>query len=467
MLPLREWQGARPVLVNRIWVIALAATIITICVAAYSGLLMFVSVTSLGLLLAFLFPMPATVASVAWVLLVRPNTRLIQGTFAGFNVTEIDALVLLALIACSRISRKQGILQVHSRLSDWWPILAWPSWMLARSIMPSVGDVGFGSPLVDLRILSAFLLIVPLWTIASRRGGPALLGIICYSAYAACGIAIIAWALAQMHVVPRGSYPLANLALGAAQDVRPGGEVLIPILAVLLVFRQAPLLFNSRIASLGIVFGEILVSQTLSIAIASAVGICLALFTNWRQTSLASRMLICVILFGGGFMALSGTGTSTGADADISSRFNLAERIGQTSAQYRVTEAETVARIYEDEPLVFMIGTGPGSLVTFNEGALHEIKDLTHNVYNNVILKTGVLGLLMFAGGFLVLMSRLLRRSDALQRSLAGSLVAIAVLSLTVPFASTVSGLAGLLALATLAVWHLVGTSTVKHRVNQ
>jgi hypothetical protein len=51
--------------------------------------------------------------------------------------------------------------------------------------------------------------------------------------------------------------------------------------------------------------------------------------------------------------------------------------------------------------------------------------------------------------------------TGVLVRALVGSFGAIGVLSVTVPFASTVTGLAGLLGLGTLAVWHTAQARSV------
>jgi O-antigen ligase len=437
------------------------ALMVCVALAVYVNFAVVLAALAIGFLLVVFMPTTAVMVSVSWILLVRPNAKLFQSTIAGFNVTEVDVLILLALVAGSRIPRRSDTFETRSLFSDWIPLLAWPIWMLLRALIPQIGSVLFGSPLVDLRILSSFLLIFPLWAIASRLGGDALLKLICYSAYAACAIAVVAWLMVRLNLVQSGSYPLVNLASGAAQDVRPGGEVLIPILAVLLVFNQAPLLLQSRWLSFLLLFGEILVSQTLSIVIASAAGVALALVMNWRHTSWAKRSLIMAFLVGSAFTAVSGAGVSSSSDADVSSRFNLAQRIGQTSAQYRVAEFETLAGVFRDDPLVLAIGTGPGSLVAFNNGLMHEVKNLTHNVYNNLILKTGLVGLVLFTGGFLLTFLRHWGKSGVLVRALAGSFGAIGVLSMTVPFASTVSGLAGLLGLGTLAVWHTAQARSV------
>lgn len=421
-----------------------------------------------ALLSALLFPTATVVASISWVLLVRPNAKLMQVSVAGFTVTEVDALVLLAVVAACRIPRKAAVgrdpqsTEGKLRLSDLLPLLAWPVWMVLRGLMPTIGDVNFGSPLVDLRILSAFLLLFPILILATRRGGKVLLNLICYSAYAACCIAVVTWSLLRMNLLEGGSYPLVNIATGAAQDIRPGGEILIPILVILLVFNKAPLLLGSRPLSFGIVIGEILVSQTLSVALAAVAGLSVALIANWRQTSWMKRLVISVVLTASALTVLNGAGPSSGSDADIGSRFSLSQRVGQTSAQYRVAEADALANIYAADPILLAIGTGPGSLVTFSDERIHEVKDLTHNVYNNIILKTGIIGLMLFSGGFLLLIIQQWKNRDKISRSLVGSFAAIGVLSVTVPFASTVTGLTGLLCLGSLAISYRIRIRSAK-----
>ncbi|MET3175519.1 UNVERIFIED_ORG: hypothetical protein ABIB52_003386 [Arthrobacter sp. UYCu721] len=438
---------------QRVTLFSVLGVLTCVFLATYQGFLGILAAMVIALVMAFVMPIPVTVLSMAWVFLVRPNTKLLNTAVAGFSISEVDLLLLLALVASCRIPRKLGAPEIRSRVGDWAPILAWPTWLLARAGLPQLGNVLFASPLVDLRILTAFLAIIPLWVLASRRGGDALLKLICYSAYIACAIAVAAWSLLKLGLISAGSYPLVNIASGAAHDVRPGGEILIPVLALLLIFNKAPIVLGNKLASFALLIGEILVSQTLSIVIATAAGISVALLLNWNNVSLIRRALIVFLLVGSAFSALAGGGASGTGDADINSRFNLSQRLGQTSAQYRVSETATLGGIYREEPLVLIIGTGPGSLISFNDGVVNEVKDLTHNVYNNLVLKSGILGAILFFGGLLACIARLIPRADVLGRSLAGSFAAIAVLSTTVPFASTITGLTAVLGIATLAVW--------------
>ncbi|BCW79806.1 hypothetical protein NicSoilC5_18250 [Arthrobacter sp. NicSoilC5] len=205
--------------------------------------------------------------------------------------------------------------------------------------------------------------------------------------------------------------------------------------------------------------GEILASQTLSIVIAAAAGALIALLLNWRALTSLKRTLVTVALIAGAIAALGGQQTTGLANADTTARFNVAERLGQSSVQYRVVEADTLDRIYNQDPLVVLIGTGPGSSVSFNDSAIHQVKNLTHNAYNNIILKSGYLGLICFVSGFFILSLRLLSTRERLRRSLVASLVAVAVLSVTVPFVSTVTGLCGLLWLCAVGIADIAAKS--------
>lgn len=440
-------------------VLTSAGIILTLALALSPGMLKVAPFVVMALLIAFIFPTVTVVCAISLTLLLKPGVRIFEISIGGVSVTEVDGLILIGLLACCRIPKKAPPIHQRSKAASWWPLLAWPLWMVVRSLLPRVGDVLFGSPLVDLRILSAFVVLIPLWVVASRRGGEILLGIAAYSAYAACFTAVTAWGFARLGILAPGEYWFVTLSGGAANDVRPGGEILIPILAVLLVFNAGPLLLNSRILSGGLLIGEILVSQTLSILVAVVVGLVLGLILNWRYLPSIKRILICACLTGCAVMALGIQGPSTVSNADATARFNLVARIGQSSAQYRVIEANTLERIYRADPMVAVIGTGPGSSVSFNDTAVHEVKNLTHNLYNNIIFKSGAVGLLAFIGGYFLISIRLLSRPGQLRRSLVASLGALSVVNFTVPFASTVPGLCGLLCLAAMAVWQIVNTA--------
>lgn len=440
--------------------LVISAAAVTLILTSLPGALPIAPLAVAALLVSTLFPKTSAAASIALVLIIRPGTRLFEASLGGVTVTEIDVLIIFGIFASCHI-RKKSREPLHDTLSMWLPILAWPIWMLVRTLMPQIGSVIFGSPLVDLRVLSAFFVLIPMWILASRVGIDFLLRVGVYTAYAASAIAILALVLSRVKLLAPGSYLLVNVSAGGAGDVRPGAEVLIPIVIVLLIVGSAPLVLGSRLLSYLLVVGEILASQTLSIVIAAAGGALVAVLLNWRSLSSLKRTLVTVALIAAAIAALGGQQATGLANADTTARFNLAERLGQSSVQYRVVEADTLDRIYNEDPLVVLIGTGPGSSVSFNDSAIHQVKNLTHNAYNNIILKSGYVGLICFVGGFVVLSLRLLSNPGPRRRSIVASLVAVAVLSVTVPFVSTVTGLCGLLWLCAVGIADIASKTDV------
>ena len=220
---------------------------------------------------------------------------------------------------------------------------------------------------------------------------------------------------------------------------------MVVILAVLVFLRKAPLALGSRVLSWGLIFGEVLVSQTLSIAIAIAVGVAVGNLLNWRALTFTSKSIAVSAALAIGLVTLGGAATGT--------RFDLSDRISSASAQYRLDEAVIVQSVLEGGPVVSLIGTGPGSLITVTNlySHLDEVKRDTHNVYNNVALKTGIVGLVLFILPAFLALRRLAKSQAPTGRALAGALSAVCFVSITVPFLWTAAGVAALLLLLYLA----------------
>lgn len=410
--------------------------------AALTDQVLAVGIGLLAVVTVLVFPTAGVCVSLAWVLLVRPDAPVLQTTLLGLHMTEVDGAILLAAIASLRIAQRD-----HARAHKKERILIllmWPAWYLMRSLLPPSGAVVFSSPLVDLHLLSAFILIIPLLVVKRRIDSHFLVKLLTYCAYLACAIAIVSWALYSLGTLSASVYPVVNVAAGRSLVARPGGEVLIPILAVLLALGKAPLIGKTRLLPVALLSGEILVSQTLSIALACVVGVGVAMLFNWRHTTIAVRALALISV-----VAISAI--ATGA-IGVNTRFDLSQRIGEDSAQYRVTEMATVSRvIYNDVPVV-LLGTGPGSLVTFEYSSVGTVKRDTHNVYMNIFLKTGAVGLAGFLFTFAWVFWKFAVAGSTLSRALLGGVLGIGFLSITVPFVWTVPGMTALLALAVIGL---------------
>jgi len=393
--------------------------------------------------LAVALPTPTFLISVLWILLCRPGSELLVTSIGSLTLTEIDLLPLLATIAAVRIPTAPGVRQKTSTLS-WLALLAWPIWYLLRTLLPHASSSAyFGSVAVDLRSVSMYLVFIPIGLYVHRRGAVAGIKLVCYGAYVACAIAIAAWLLLTLGFVDPARTTFVNFL--SISDVRPGGELLIAVTAVMLLLGQAPLAFGSRVLSVLLLIAEVLVSQTLSLALAIAAGFVVASLLRWGSFKLSHKLLaiLAVLAFAGiAFGGLSGD-----------SRFNLASRIGEDSAQYRVTELEVVARELSANGLSSAIGVGPGSVIAVNNPYTHavDLKRDTHSLYSNIVLKTGLTGLALFLVPMVLSLRQLIAAKTLLSRAIAGSLVAVLVLSLTVPFVWTAGGFSGLAILYVVA----------------
>lgn len=411
--------------------------------AAIACLISFIAVQNnaigLGIVaasLAYAFPTPVFKLSMLWVLLCRPGLEVFQASIGPVNVTEVDLLPIVATFAALRVRTSESE-QPTLSLASWTLILAWPAWFLIRFALPQAdGAVLFGSVGVDFRSISMYLALIPLAIYIHRKGWLAGLKLLALGAYSACTIAIAAWALLATGLVAPGRATFVYFL--ALNDVRPGGELMIAVIAVLLLLGQAPLALGSRALSIFLIFTELLVSQTLSIVVAIAAGFMVTSLLRWRTLALGSKALsITAVLI---FVVVAVGGVAEG------SRFNLASRIGGDSAQYRVGELKVVVDALDESVLQSAIGAGAGSLIAVENLYTHqiEIKRDTHNVYASVALKTGIVGVVLFLLPAMVLVRRMVRTKSELGRALVGSLTTVLVLSATVPFIWTPNGFAGL-----------------------
>lgn len=393
-----------------------------------------------ALLIAWIFPKFTISTAVLWILICRVGNEVITVDIAGLALTEIDVLIALTLVSALKL-RGHGAIKANT--PGLIAVAVWPLWMLVRSSMPMSGPVIPGSSLVDLRYLEVYLLAPAVAQMCAHLGWKRVLELLCHVGYLACGIAIVAWAAFMAGLVPAGEYSLVHLSGSAARDVRPGGEILIPIVAILCIRGLAPKLLGSRLLPVLLIAGEILVSQTLSLALAVGVGIGITTVLTWRKTNLAVRVLCVVGLVVFAFVA-SGQVSST-------SRFNLSERIGESSAQYRFSELATVQTVLESDFSTAALGAGAGSQVVFSGPLVNEIKRDSHNVYANVALKSGLIGLALYLMPFGIICLRLIRRKTPDALGLFGGFAAVAVLSFTVPFAWSISGMTAIIAVTVVA----------------
>jgi hypothetical protein len=434
------------------WHLAVAAALVfCLCYLTLQNAAIALAVA--GAVLALVLPTPTLVISVLWVLLCRPGSEMFQTSIGSLTVTEIDILPLLATLAAFRVPSADGA-RPRVQSSSWMLILAWPTWYVIRAALPSAGIAAHsGSIPVDLRNVSMYLVLIPLAIYMQRRGGRAGLKLVAYGAYIACAIALAAWLLLALGLVSPSRTTFVNFL--SLSDVRPGGELLIAVTAVLLLLGQAPLAFGSRALSGFLLIAEVLVSQTLSLAIAIAAGFMVASLLRWRTFKFGQKLLsIAAVLL---FLTVAVGGTS----AD--SRFNLTTRLGEDSAQYRIGELEVVYGELSTSILASTIGAGPGSIIAVGNPYTHQtdLKRDTHNVYANIALKTGLVGVALFLWPMLVFLRHLVVAKEARSRALAGSLVAVLVLSISVPFVWTAGGFSGLMILYLAALTSKIQTTEI------
>ncbi|QHT56882.1 hypothetical protein GXP71_12890 [Cellulomonas sp. H30R-01] len=433
------------------------ATLVTVAACLVALVVGAVAVRSplLGGILAALaltvaFPWPVLVASLGWVLLVRPGAELVNVELGGLVLTDVDAAVLLTVVAAlvvavwpdGRPRTLTGTVDVAPTVltsADWLWVLAWPVWLVARAALPEVGTAAVGSAaLVDLRLLEAFLLLVPLAVVVRRRGALVVVrGLVALAALASVIAAVGAVALRSGMVGP-GELPVVNLSGAAARDVRPGAEIVVVMAAVVLLLsrRVAGRARPALVALLGL---ELFVSQTLSMILAVAAGVGATLLAGWNKASLGVRLGAAVLLL----VALA----LVSGVLDPGGRYDLAQRSEQVSGQYRLSEIQTMTAAITETPLTTLVGPGVGTELAFAGEFVNSVKRDSHDVYLTIALKTGLVGVVLFVVPLLRAALRAFRRGGEVGRALAGACVAVLVVSLTVPWWWTVNGMGAVLAL--------------------
>jgi hypothetical protein len=373
-----------------------------------------------------------------WAMLCRPSMELLQFEVAGLSVSELDFIPVLALAAALLLPSRENALSWHVPWHVIAIILVWPMWYALRFALPKFGDTPFESPLVDARSILNYAVIVSLIILLRKQGWRVGYHLLAYVGYAACSIAIVAWLILAVGLVGPGSAHVVYFK--ALNDVRPGAELVVMILIVLLVAGVAPLPFRKRWLGWTLVVAEVLVSQTLSILLAVAVGVVVYIALRWRQMSPRLRKVILL------------TGVSTIAIGSVAaflldSRFDLISRLGEQSAEYRYNEIWAVLHVLTSDPFAAIFGAGPGSRIEVPNPYTHmiDVKRDAHNVFAAVGLKTGVLGLAAFLLPFVAAAIHLLRNPTRQSHGLQGALIAVLVVSLTVPFVWTSQGTTALL----------------------
>lgn len=420
--------------------VVLAAVVVVVAVAGITVTSSpVVAVGIVALTGAILAPKPVFALSLFWVFLVRPGYEMLDVKVGGVAVTEVDLLPVLALVAVLAMSRDADSSDSRVRLSTVALVLALPAWLIVRFLVVPPSGFLHVSPVVDYRNITMFSVVAPLWLYVNKRGFAALFRLLMACAYLSCGIAIVAWGLLMTHVVAPANTTFVYF--HAVNDVRPGAELLVLVLAVALLVNKAPLLLGNRLISFGIVAAEFAVSQTLSMVIAAVVGLVFftVLFRGRRSAGRVLAVLVILGLFGG--VAVGGVAAG--------SRFDLGERLGESSAEYRASEFTQLTAAVTQSPATLVLGAGPGSALAVKNvySGVVEIKRDTHNTYGNITLKGGLIALALFLLPIAVGLRRLIKTRDESDLALAASLVAVAVLTVTVPFVWTAAGLSALVAL--------------------
>lgn len=402
----------------------------------------YIAVGVIALIIAIVLPRLTFTVAIFWVILCRPGYEAFQFSINGIHLTEVDFLPLIAAVAALSL-RTTTSKDTPLSLGTWIVLLAWPAWYVVRFALPQLGSVQFGSPFVDARNATMYVALLPLAIFILRRGWQAGLRLICYGGYIACGIAVVAWVLLVSGVLAPTTTTFVYFL--SINDVRPGGEILVVVLAVLLAFGKAPLAFGSRALSIVLVVCELLVSQTLSMFIAIVLGIGFAALSQWHSLSFGKRFIAVAMTACFAVVAVGGIAAD--------SRFDLASRISQDSAQYRANEFGQVVGVLSNDLMVTAIGTGPGSVLPVVDlyNGLTDVKRDTHDSFANIAFKSGVIGLILYLMPIALAVIRLLRTRRPVGRTLSAAFVAVCVLSVTVPFIWTASGLTALMLLCIVA----------------
>lgn len=392
-----------------------------------------VSVALIGVLIA---PEATFAAAILWIILCRTSVEVFPFEIGGFHLTEVDLLPALAMLAAVRSPSSAE----RFRLApiSWFFLAIWPIWYALRFLLPTIGaDVG--SAAVDARNFSMYLVAFPITIYISKRGPSAGVRLLAYGGYLACGIALGAWLLLMAGYLKPALTSFVYFY--AVNDVRPGGEVLVVILAVMFALGKAPLVFGSRWLSLSLILGELLVSQTLSMVVAIVTGVAAGTLLRWR--TLGGGKKVAAALVAAIFVALAVGGVAQG------SRFDLQARIDEASAEYRGLEFDQVTSAITASPLSIAIGNGPGSVISVPNVYTHEVdvKRDTHDVFANIAFKSGLIGLVLYLALFGHAILSLMRSRSTMRKTMPAAFIALIVLSVTVPFLWTASGASALILL--------------------
>ncbi|ORI16248.1 hypothetical protein BJI47_14685 [Rhodococcus sp. 1168] len=393
--------------------------------------------------------------STFWVILCRPGFELIKTTVGGVLLTEVDALIVLSIIAGSVIlvTRSPGMheYRVYIPLA-----LGWPAFLIFRLIEPATDTFKFISPFLDLRLLTAYAMALPALLLVREMGRERAIRGLVLLGYIACTVGIVGWILCNSGIIGLGQNSFWSITANPLVS-RPGGEILIPIVICFAILNPQLGQLKNRYISSALIIGAVLASQTLSLVAASVAAVMVGIVISRKQVPFVRKFVVvgalAVIL-----LVFSGV---LGSE----SRFNLDARVDENSAQYRVEEVDTIFSKFAGDPFLVAIGSGPGSVVNFSGKVISVEKRDTHNVYISIYLKTGLIGVLLFLTPFAYGMWRGLRCQSLTGRSAGVSVLAVLVLSISVPFAWTVSGLTVLLLLSALCVTGLQETHSIGSRL--
>lgn len=396
-----------------------------------------------GIALAATFPEAFITVAIGWIAICRPGAELVKAHVGGNTVTEVDVMVVFALISSlSWVLRERPCFP--------WPrrallTLLWPTILGVRALLPALGlNTLHGSTLVDLRLVEAYVLLVPVVVLERRRGPRRLVEILMVIGIVASLVAVAALVGVRLGLLAPHEWSIVNVSASAAGDIRPGGELVVCIAAVLVILGTGFQSRRGRIVAAAAIMAELVLSKTLSLVLAIGVGSTSALMFGWRQVKPAVRrtmVAVTIVVVGLGLGVL-----------DPGGRYDLGARVDQTSGQYRESELKLVSETLAAGPMIATVGAGVGTMFSFGGPYVDQVKRDTHSVYSNVALKTGLLGLIAFLAPFVVGALRALRSGAPIGRAIAAALVAVATLSLTVPFAWTVPGLSAALVLLVAAL---------------
>lgn len=441
-------QRGRGVHLQRVAVASAVALFVTLGVAVVQQPLLAVAVPAL--VVAAVAPRPTLYASLGWIMLCRPGQELVQVDLAGLALTEIEGLIVTALVASASLGVRSPGFTLRRR---WFVLaLAWPAWLVVRSLLPSLGSqVATVSPIVDLRLLEAYALLVPLAVVSQLRGARGIVHLLLGTALVACAIALVTWVLFSQSYVPAGEWSVVHTSVTDG-DVRPGGELVIGIALVYVLLAPAASLAGRRGLLVLCMVAELAVSKTLSLVLAVGAAATVVWMTSWRTLRPAASG---VVLLGLLLVVALGSGL-----IDPGGRYDVGERLGETSGQYRASEARTIGEVLLESPVTLLVGAGVGTEFAFSDPLVYEVKRDTHSVLLNVAAKSGLIGVGLFLFPFVWAGARAVRSGNQDGLALGGSLVAVFVISLTVPFWWTVAGMTAALALVVAAAESRVDTGT-------